>query len=790
MNKRVLLIIILFFIFILALFFRVYFCYDIVFSEPIRYSADDGVYHMRLIENELLGNHFPSRLYFEPFTYFPYATNNNVAPLYDQIISFIIWLISFGKPTLELINKIAPFYPAVLGSLAVFLAYFIGKSIWGKAVGIASAFLLALSPIFLFRSLLGSVDHHVAEVFFSAMAMMFLIFSLQTEKNKRLFWLFAFLTGVSLGLYLLTWSGGLLFVFIIFAFIVLRYLIDFLTGRFYSNLSLKGGMVIFLIALIIILLYFRLSFFYINAYNLKHFLSLVLGIAGLFFLKQAGLFVKKKELNKWLLPSFLFLGVLIFLVLLKAILPSIFNNLSETFLAIRTGLSINQASRETVSEMIPIGFGGAVSTFSSLFFLFLTGLGLVIYNFVKSRKPEYLLVIVWSLIILLMTGVIPFFGARRYNYYLSFNISLLAGFLAVKGFQFGWKGLRLTEDFSPRPELKPYLVVAPILVILNVIFFLVFPFPFNIGASFPGILPDIVYRPFLAARGGPYYLQEDWYESFEWMKENTPDPGIDYYGLYNKENFSYPEESYGVLARWDVGHALTYYSHRIPVSNPFQQGMGTRNGEEIGELGEGVFFLETSEEAAVKYLDKLKVKYIIIDYDSVDINSGIFATRVKWVQGNYSGYWLEGEEATEEPNKFDNSMVVRLHILDGSEETTQREVNGRTIEFYIKPLDHFRLVWESENSVMEDIKFIKIFEYVRGAKISGRADSEVVISINVKTNQDRELIYEKTITPKDGYFETVVPYNGKYNLKMGNKETEFEVKEEDVLEGRTITLSM
>src|SRR3989344_5350831 len=48
----------------LSLVLRIYFSWDSVFQEPIRYAADDGVYHMRLIENMLLGGH--DRLFFDP----------------------------------------------------------------------------------------------------------------------------------------------------------------------------------------------------------------------------------------------------------------------------------------------------------------------------------------------------------------------------------------------------------------------------------------------------------------------------------------------------------------------------------------------------------------------------------------------------------------------------------------------------------------------------------------------------------------------------------------------------
>jgi len=95
---------------------------------------------MRLVENMLLGGHFPRWMYFDAYTYFPYGTYIHFAPLYDWLLALIIWLVSLGKPTLEIINKVAPFYPAVLGSLTVVVVYFIGRELWNKWTGLVSAF--------------------------------------------------------------------------------------------------------------------------------------------------------------------------------------------------------------------------------------------------------------------------------------------------------------------------------------------------------------------------------------------------------------------------------------------------------------------------------------------------------------------------------------------------------------------------------------------------------------------------------------------------------------------------
>ena len=46
-----------------------------------------------------------------------------------------------------------------------------------------------------------------------------------------------------------------------------------------------------------------------------------------------------------------------------------------------------------------------------------------------------------------------------------------------------------------------------------------------------------------------------------------------YYTIYDKNSFTYPNSSYGVMSWWDYGHMITYIAQRIPNANPFQAGV-------------------------------------------------------------------------------------------------------------------------------------------------------------------------------------------------------------------------
>ena len=175
----------LFVIFGIALIIRTVLPYDTVFKDTVRFASDDAVFHMRLVENALFGDHFPRRLFFDAYTYFPYGTYLHFAPLYDQLLIFATWIIGLGSPTKPLMEAVGAYYPAILGSLVVFPVYIIGRELLNKYAGLVASVVVATLPgQFLSRSIIGFTDHHVGEVLFSTLAVMLLILAIKRAKEE------------------------------------------------------------------------------------------------------------------------------------------------------------------------------------------------------------------------------------------------------------------------------------------------------------------------------------------------------------------------------------------------------------------------------------------------------------------------------------------------------------------------------------------------------------------------------------------------------------------------------
>jgi len=836
LRNKIIVFVFLLLIFFLAFFIRAYFPYKTVFSEGVVKYPDDAMYHMRFLENMLLGGHFPQFIYFDPYTNFPHGTYSSPAPLYDFVLAVFIWLISFGKPTIEIINKVAPFYPSFLGSLIPIVVYFIAKALWNSPkISLVSAFFTAISVPILYKSLLGLNDHHIAEVLLSSLSLMFLFYALKYAKNgtsvkNRKLWLFVLLTGFSMGLYLLAWAGAILFLFLIFVFLTVYYLKEFISKNS-AGWILSAGTIIFLLPFLMMLPFLGHPSINSGIYNIYHLLCFGLGFLGFFILWAFSFFIKKKSLNRWQIIFFLIIFSLLFLLFFKIIFPDVFDRLLILANGVNNNGLASAGFKSFISEMKPFKFQGAISDFSSLFFLYLLGFFITVYNFFKPSKPdgqgppspsgfggqgknpEYLLLIIWTIFTFLITGIIPFFGQMRFNIYIAINVVLFAGFVVVKGFKFGRESLNISSRLEKTSPIRTYFLTGSVLILFSLVFFIIYPFPFNAGLSSPQSLPDIVLST-TSAVTSPYGLSNDWTLLLKWLKEKTPDPGIGFYDLYpepgiNKETgkvnpYIYPEQAYGVLAQWDFGHAIVYYGHRPAVANPFQQGIGRKENGKVTEPGSAVFLLETDENKAISYLNQLKTRYVITESNLAILDTGSFNIMVKWIQGNMDGYLDEPEDSL---TKYDNSMVARLHLLDGTEAIINKKVNGKTIDLAIKPLQYFRLLYESGTTShifsykdsTKDVKAAKVFEYVRGAKIKGVATSgaEVIISTEVITNQGRKFIYQQKTIAKNDSFEFLVPYStGKqensdviasdYTIKIGNYTKNIKVTEEDVLQGKTI----
>ena len=278
------------------------------------------------------------------------------------------------------------------------------------------------------------------------------------------------------------------------------------------------------------------------------------------------------------------------------------------------------------------------------------------------------------------------------------------------------------------------------------------------------------------ARTASGVISPDWAESLQWMSANTPATSN-----YNVTSDQIP--AYGVLSWWDYGNWIIFLGHRPAVANNFQTGVSDA----------AQFFVSQNESNASSIVLKDNVKYVMTDYEMAGYNDKFQAIALLSGQGVDTFVTTQAQldqngQVTQQlvpTDAYYNTMVVRLQYEDGS------------------GLSHYRLIHESPNSVgtigATEIKAVKTFEYVEGAKIAVHGNGNATLSLNVTTNQNRTFNYTQS-APLNGTHVFVVPYstNGMpygmktdpaYKVTVGNVTKEIAVSESDVQNGTELNLS-
>ncbi|MCJ7742503.1 MAG: oligosaccharyl transferase, archaeosortase A system-associated, partial [Methanoregula sp.] len=346
------------------------------------------------------------------------------------------------------------------------------------------------------------------------------------------------------------------------------------------------------------------------------------------------------------------------------------------------------------------------------------------------------------------------------------------------------------------------------------------------------------------AAGDNIRMNPDWRESLDWMGNNTPDTGVNYTTIYNPKTFQYPAEAYGVMSWWDYGHMITYIAKRIPNANPFQAGV-------VGPTGSANYFMSISEDEGNQVLDRAKTRFIITDIEmdtgkfwamATWYNASVAAspyqmTLLTPAQNNPNSY----ESVLLNTQQYYLTMISRLHNFDGSlttptsayyieyadptisqvslpvitgaEAMNATDAVSRAAEYNLKApagyhaaalspaitlpietvpaLRHYRLVHESPsnvfNSKTNDVKYVKVFEYVKGAHIKG----EGIIQVPLTSNTGRNFTYRQLSVKGEfivPYSTTGNPYGvktaGKYRVITSGRE--YDVPESAVMQGAVI----
>lgn len=698
-------------LFALSLFIRVVPPYDQVFTaEGIKFTSNDSYFFMREVDN-LVAN-FPGHTDLDPYISYPHAAGWTWTSFLVWLIAVPAWIIGLGSPSQHTVDVVAVFLPAVLAALTVIPVYFIGKELFNRWAGVLAAALIAILPgEFLGRSILGFTDNHVAEALFSVTVILFLILavkaSLQRELSlshlKRKDWaalrkplIFALLAALSMGVYIYTWLGALLFVFIAFVFFVIQFIIDHLRRKS-TDYLLIVGVVFFGVTLLLAIL---------GASSQLYLVSLALALVAVPVLNWLSGLMTKKKLPPVAYPLALILLAMAGMGLLNLVSRDIFTTMVRAFEIFRP--SGAQLTTIEMQPLISLSYGNPFAivwgNYNVSFFTSFIALLVLLYLAVRRSNAGISLMVIWSVIIFLAT-----LGQRRFGYYLAVNVALLSGYFCWMALELaGFKALaaaggdavkkaatrreRRRRDAAPQGMNYAVMALAVLVVFFGVFFWNIEPVTVVSGTA-------------------PYAPSDGWVSSLKWLKDNSPEP-LGSPDAYDKKfplpklgepPYEYPDSAYGVLAWWDYGYWVTRIAHRIPNANPSQDPQSIKDA--------AAFFTALDEESTVEVQKKLNSTYIILDQETA--MSKLWAI-ITWAGKDttiyFDSYMVQQQDGSYKPfvlfyPDYYRTMAVRLYSFDGKAQTPDKPI---VISYEEKP--------DKTGRLYKIVTSIKQFDTYEGAE--------------------------------------------------------------------------
>jgi asparagine N-glycosylation enzyme membrane subunit Stt3 len=134
--------------------------------------------------------------------YFPYAAPTYLLNNGDFIIPALLYNAGFSLLFPSYLEW-AQFYPAMLGALSVLLMYFLGKELFDRRTGLAAAFFLAVTSAALRRTSAGFFEKEPIGTFMMMASLLFF-----TRAWKRESWINGIISGITLGLFTISWGGS------------------------------------------------------------------------------------------------------------------------------------------------------------------------------------------------------------------------------------------------------------------------------------------------------------------------------------------------------------------------------------------------------------------------------------------------------------------------------------------------------------------------------------------------------------------------------------------------------
>lgn len=513
------------------------------------------------------------------------------------------------------VDFVAAIWPAVLGILVLIPVLLIGWALWNKWAGLIAACALAvIQGEFYGRLAMGVSDQHALEVFLMCWFVLFYVLAFKKSK----WWSIG--AGVTLGMYYLNWAGGPLMAIVVLLFVTIQSAINHFRDVSNKELTFISFITLFVAFVMFVPLGYSESTYmlvYISAFLCPIIIQTIS--------------VLTKKLNKYWYPVALIaivgscMGVIFLLFYPTAV---------TAFRMFATLLGTIGIEVSTISEVQPLlapygeftldlmwGCFGLVALFGFT--------GLIILATRLKGKPELLFMWTWCVCMILIT-----LAQRRYGYYSAMNLCLLSAYMFyIILNKIGWRKhskKEIKKQGKEKVYFSPVIAVVGAIMVLSTI-----------------VIPN-AFLTLRETRNHPYLMTVAWHEAIDYLKNETP-----------KTN------DYGVLSWWDYGYWIAREGQRPATCHP--------GGGHTIETAQ--FLSSYTDIEANKWIEPLKIRYVIIDYLMVRNKFyaiPLLASKGKLTEAQYnvtevvrmyfSESGIEGwREVFESSTKYDGQAQVKIY---------------------------------------------------------------------------------------------------------------------------------
>ncbi len=444
LRKNASTIIILLAIFSLALFLRAYFPLEEAIQDHLLSGGSDSFYYEHIIEHIVKEKR---HLDWDPLLNYPMGLGNPRPPIFSWFVALPGMILSpLSGNVWQSVVTVLILSTAIWGALTIFPTYFLTKNIFGRRAGLIAAFLLAIMPAHLQRSVATNADHDSMVLFFVVTCFYFFMKALKLLKERR--WvaswdirskdgrssiikglreflnenrkalLYSIMAGLAMATVALIWQGWAYVPIILLVYIVVQLFAHRLRDRDPMGLG-----ICFTITMIVA--FILASPWYILYGQTKTWFDVPFILFMVAIALGSVLTVTRNYPWVLVVPAILIAGGIVLgaLVITNPTVAAAFVSGAGYF--VRTKLY------ETIAEAQAPGFSQAILSFgAATYYLSLFGLLWMAVKFSKRQQPDYLFVLTWSFAAIFMS-----MAAARFIFNASPAFAVTAGWIIVLVFE-------------------------------------------------------------------------------------------------------------------------------------------------------------------------------------------------------------------------------------------------------------------------------------------------------------------------------------------------------------------